>query len=54
MFWTLLILAAVLLAAGAYGARAAWAPFTHRGRRRGVYWARGWWRGQQAQNRDEH
>jgi len=38
----------------AYRVRAAWDPFTSNGRRRSIYWLRGWWRGEQAQNRDEH
>ncbi|MFR9807079.1 hypothetical protein ACL02T_33000 [Pseudonocardia sp. RS010] len=55
MIWALLALAAasLLLALTAYRIRAAWDPFTSRGRRRAVYWLRGWWRGDQAENRDE-
>lgn len=54
MTWTLLVLAVVLVLVGAYRARAAWSPFGRRGRRRGLYWLRGWWAGEQAQNRDEY
>lgn len=49
-----LILAVLgLLLLGAYRVRCAWSPYGSRGRRRGFYWVRGWWRGEQAQNRDE-
>lgn len=48
----LVALAAALLLV-AYRVRCAWSPYGTRGRRRGYYWARGWWRGEQAQNRDD-
>jgi hypothetical protein len=54
MVLALIALGALLLLAATYRIRAAWSPFTTHGRRRVVYWARGWWRGDQAQNRDEY
>lgn len=54
MLVALLILAALLLLGAIYRIRAAWKPFTTHGRRRVLYWGRGWWRGDQAQNRDEY
>ena len=36
-----------------YAISCAWNPFTdHSGRRRAPFWLRSWWRGEQAQNRD--
>ncbi|WP_158703338.1 hypothetical protein [Pseudonocardia dioxanivorans] len=52
MFW-LVVVVALLLFAAVYLARTAWSPYGARGRRRLVHWARGWWRGDQAENRDE-
>jgi len=54
MILALLAVAALLLIAVIYRVRSAWAPFTTHGRRRALYWGRGWWRGDQAQNRDEY
>lgn len=54
MVVAVLIVAALLVFAVVYRVRAAWKPFTTRGRRRVLYWGRGWWRGEQAQNRGEH
>ncbi|AEA23111.1 hypothetical protein Psed_0857 [Pseudonocardia dioxanivorans CB1190] len=49
-----LIVVALLLLTTLYVARAAWSPYGGRGRRRLLHWARGWWRGDQAENRDEY
>lgn len=37
----------------AYRIRCAVSPYGARGRRRLLYWARGWWRGDQSVARDE-
>ena len=49
-----LALVVIVLARPAiYAAECAWQPFTSRfGRRRLAMWARSWWRGEQAQNRN--
>lgn len=49
-----LIVAALLVLAALYLAHSAWTPFGSRGRRRLIQWARGWWRGDQAENRSEY
>ncbi len=54
MILTLIVLAVLVVLALVYRVRAAWSPFTSHGRRRAFYWAGGWWRGEQAQNRDEY
>jgi hypothetical protein len=54
MIWWLILVAALLLAAGVYRARCAWAPFTTNGRRRVLYWRRTWWSGGQSDNRDDY
>lgn len=48
----LVLVGLLLLAALAYRIRCAISPFGRRGRRRVLYWARGWWRGDQARNRE--
>ena len=42
----------LVLAVLAYRVRCAISPFGRRGRRRVYYWAGGWWRGDQARNRE--
>lgn len=54
MVLALVVLVALLLLAAVYVARALWDPFTTRGRRRVLWWARGWWHGEQAENRDDY
>ncbi len=54
MVLALIVVAALLLLAVAYRVRAACAPFTTHGRRRGIYLLRGWWHGDQGENRDEY
>jgi len=53
-WWQEPVLGGVMAGVIVYRARAAWAPFTTHGRRRGVYWLRGWGRGEQAENRDDY
>ncbi|GAA1877710.1 hypothetical protein GCM10009836_68880 [Pseudonocardia ailaonensis] len=54
MIWLILTaLALLLLAALAYQVRCAISPFGKHGRRRLIYWGRGWWRGEQSVARDE-
>jgi hypothetical protein len=54
-WWLILVLALLLFGRLAvYVVRCLWNPFTTRsGRRRAPFWLRGWWRGEQAQNRDD-
>lgn len=52
MILALILAVALLAAAGIYRARCAWSPYGTRGRRRAVYWLRGWWSGDNAENRD--
>lgn len=47
------IVVVLVLLAVAYRIRCAWSPYGSRGRRRGFYWVRGWWRGDQAVARDD-
>lgn len=54
MITALLLLAALAALYGWYRLRCAWAPFTTKGRRRVLYWGRGWWSGQNAENRDDY
>lgn len=53
MILALILAAVLLLLFGVYRVRAAWSPFTTKGRRRLPYWWRTWWSGGQAENRDE-
>ena len=56
MFWWLIlgVVVILLLRLAIYVAQCAWQPFTTRsGRRRAPVWLRSWWRGEQAQNRDD-
>jgi hypothetical protein len=56
MPWWLISVLALLLAGrlAIYVAQCMWNPFTTRtGRRRAPLWLRGWWWGDQAQNRDD-
>jgi len=54
-WWLILALALLLLAwLAIYIGQCMWNPFTTRsGRRRAPFCVRGWWRGEQAQNRDD-
>lgn len=47
------LVVAFALIAVAYRIMCAISPFTSKGRRRAFYWGRGWWRGDNAQNRGD-
>lgn len=56
MPWQLILVLVLLLLVrlAVYVVRCAWSPFiTRTGRRRAPFWLRGWWHGEQAQNRDD-
>ena len=56
MSWWLIsaIVVILLVRVAVYVAQCMWNPFTTRsGRRRAPFWLRSWWRGEQAQNRND-